>query len=377
MTIEKCKYFNDHQTACCLMIDDLVPVAVSKDGKIGPGNDWGYLKDGKDSQYNFLDEKLFSRYPEIRGTIFMPLAVHKHMEGNKDYQVTATDFDDDFIRFLNKISSRFEFAFHGIRHTWKDDKTGTTVFEFADPSNEDIVAAIAEVKEFEQKTGITFYGGKFPGYRYNRVAQNLLQELNAEWWALDADMINSSGTKNSILADAASGIVYIPTNVSGDIFIDNQEQSAIRIIAKRIIKNKYYQKPGEYLLYLYKNGYPITIQEHYQNQGTSAKRQKPNLYDDISSLDKIYRLLSSWDIWHSTCTEIAGYHDAYINCEIVKKNNEEFSVTYSGKSAIPGLTIRTDAENLLRKENQTIIKGNRKNSNWIFNNIRPGTYIRK
>ncbi len=377
MTIEKCKYYNDHQTACCLMIDDLVPVAVSKDGKIGPGNDWGYLKDSKDSQFNFLEEKLFSKYPEIRGTIFLPLAVHKHMKGNKDYQVFATDFDDDFIRFLNKISSRFEFAFHGIRHTWKDDKTGSTVFEFADPTNEDIAAAITEVKEFEQKTGITFHGGKFPGYRYNRVAQNLLMDLKAEWWALDADMINCPGAKNSILADATSGIKYIPTNVSGDIFMDNPSQSAIRKLAKRIIRNKYYQKPGEYLLYLYKNGYPIIIQEHYQNQGTSAKRQKPNLYDDILSLDKIYGLLSSLDIWHSNCTEIAGYHDSYINTEIKSNSDEEFSVTYSGESAIPGLTIRTDAENLLRKENQTIIKGNRKNSNWIFNNIRPGTYIRK
>jgi len=50
-------------------------------------------------------------------------------------------------------------------------------------------------------------------------------------------------------------------------------------------------KPEKYIQYLYKTGLPITIQEHYQNQGTDGKRQTPNLYDDIKYLDDLFGYL--------------------------------------------------------------------------------------
>ena len=51
-TVLKCKYYNDAQTTCSLMIDDVVPIAIGIDGKYGPHNDWGYLMDDEQSLYN-------------------------------------------------------------------------------------------------------------------------------------------------------------------------------------------------------------------------------------------------------------------------------------------------------------------------------------
>lgn len=377
MTIEKCRYHNDHQTACCLMIDDLVPVAVSQDGKIGPGNDWGYLKDGKDSQYQFLEDNLFSKYPQIKGTIFLPLASHKHMQGNNDYQVFKTEFDKDFIRFLNNASSRFEFAFHGIKHTWKDAETGKTVFEFADPSQEYIINTITEVLEFKQKTGIVFYGGKFPGYLYNELAKELIAGLGAEWWALSAGMIQTNTAANALYQNPENKITLIPTNICGDAFNAPQTQNPIKVFSKRLLKNKYYQRPEGFIQYLYENGYPITIQEHYQNLGTSGKRQKPNLFDDINSLDKLFALMDSLDIWYANCTEIARACDVFNNTKIVQTSTEGFDLVYQGKSTDPELSIKADVEQLHWQEKDVVLQGTPKNEKWIFNEIKPGTYFRK
>lgn len=377
MNVEKCRYHNDHQSACCLMIDDLVPVAVSRDGKIGPGNDWGYLKDGKDSQYQFLEENLFSKYPQIKGTIFLPLASHLHMQGNNEYQVLKTDFDNDFVRFLKNISSRFEFAFHGIKHTWKDEETGKTVFEFADPKQDDIKTAIKEVQEFKQKTGIVFYGGKFPGYFYNELAKDVIAGLGAKWWALSAGMIQINTAANALYQNPENKITLIPTNICGDAFNAPKAQNPFKVFAKRLFKNKYYQRPEEFLLYLYENGYPITIQEHYQNLGTSGKRQKPNIYDDINSLDKLFALLLSLDIWYANCTEIACAYDVFCNTKIIQSNAESFTLVYQGNATEPMHRIKADAKQLHWQEQDVVLQGAAKNGMWIYNEIKPGTYIRK
>lgn len=39
--MEKCLYYNDHQTAATLMIDDLSFVSITQNGKITPQTDWG------------------------------------------------------------------------------------------------------------------------------------------------------------------------------------------------------------------------------------------------------------------------------------------------------------------------------------------------
>ena len=77
--IEKCKYYSGSQSACSLMIDDMVPVAVSSNGVISAYNDWGYLMDNPNSLYTYFNEQILKKYPEIRGTIFMPLSSPKYI----------------------------------------------------------------------------------------------------------------------------------------------------------------------------------------------------------------------------------------------------------------------------------------------------------
>ena len=375
MTIEKCRYYNDHQTACCLMIDDLVPAAVSLDGKIGPYNDWGYLKDGKNSQYQYLEDSLFSKYPEIRGTIFLPIEAHNHIPRDSGYQVFTSDFDDDYIRFLQKIGQRFEFAFHGLKHTWKDSKTGATVFEYANSSREYNVTTMQKVKTFSEKTGIAFTGGKFPGYKYNAAAKDLLIALKTKWWALDSDMLQKRSTKNKIITDNNSKISYIPTNVSGDCFNQGKREDAIKEIVKKIFQNRFYKEPIRFLQYLYENGLPMTIQEHYHNQGTSGKRQKPNIYDDLDSLDKIFNFLRNLDVWHASCGQLAQYFDSYLNTNILKSGKNGFELIYGGIWENPGISVKTDVKMLYNIGQNKNISGVKRNGMWVYNDLIPGKYM--
>ena len=102
LIVEKCKYFNDAQTACSLMIDDLVPVAVGIDDDFGPQNDWGYLMDEENSLYNYFDKNLIKKYPEIRGSIFLPIDSHNHVSVTDGYIVKNRGFDKEFINFTEQ-----------------------------------------------------------------------------------------------------------------------------------------------------------------------------------------------------------------------------------------------------------------------------------
>ena len=47
------------------MIDDVAPVAISMNGNLSAFNDWGYLMDGPNSLYEYLDKWLFQNIPKF------------------------------------------------------------------------------------------------------------------------------------------------------------------------------------------------------------------------------------------------------------------------------------------------------------------------
>ena len=53
--MKKCKYFNNHQSACTLMIDDLVPDFFPlRDQKPLAKYDWGFYMDNENSLFNYF-----------------------------------------------------------------------------------------------------------------------------------------------------------------------------------------------------------------------------------------------------------------------------------------------------------------------------------
>ncbi len=367
--LEKCKWYNNQQTACSLMIDDLAPVAISMNGNLSAFNDWGYLMDAPNSLYEYLNKWLFQKYPEICGTIFLPIESHYYIPQNFGYKVFTRDLDDVFISFLKVLQDRFEFAFHGIKHTWFDDKNNI-IFEYENSDIYSLEENIKRIELFSKLSGIRFIGGKFPGYKYNKISLNLINSLESKWWALDANMINRRCKENIIENSNDQSYICIPTNVSGDLF-KKSPSSLIKKIKKRFINN-YYQKPEKYIQYLYDKRLPITIQEHYQKQGEDGKHQHLNLYDDVKYLDDLFGFLRSLDIWYANCSDIAHYFDSFNKTQITI-NDKKIIINYKGLWDNPFISLKTDYPFLIY-ENGQYLNGHKKGDYWIHNINKSGVY---
>lgn len=371
LSVEKCKYFRDAQTACSLMIDDLVPAAIGVGDEFGPYNDWGYFMDEEDSLYSYFRNNLINKYPEIRGTIFLPVDSHNYIPLSDGYTVKNRGYDDKFLDFLSRISDRFEFAFHGIKHSW-DDESGKNIHEFGSIDKDGIFNNVESLRHFLAKSKLCFTGGKFPGYRYNNHALDFIRDNGFTWWALDSNMLNTVSPKNSLIWEENLNLTSVPTNLSGDIFSNYSLRSSKRRVLSNLIKFNKILHPEDYIKYLYDSGLPITIQEHFQNQTTKGRRQSLNIYDDIWSLERIYGLIRGLDIWHTTCGEIADYFVTYKDTKIEMISEDSFSTTNNDKNF--GITLRTNCRSLIHLDSGDRVFGFRKNNYWIFDNIRPGRY---
>lgn len=372
MTLSKCRWFNDHQAPCCLMIDDLVPAAVSLDGKLGPHNDWGYLMDGPDSLFAYFKRYLLDPYPEIKGTIFMPLEAQYSIPEGNSYQVFKRDIDEGFVAFTKQLSERFELAFHGIRHTYLEE--GRWIYEFEGPEDNDLARCEEKLKTYAA-LGIGFSGGKFPGYKYNEKALAFARRSGFKWLALDAGMINRKGQGNEPSLVPGTEMVNIPTNVSGDAFREKTRGiSRFKHALKNMLHWRNRFNPEEHLEYLYLHGLPITIQEHFQNQRTDGRRQTPNIHDDIHSLDRMFFLLHPLDLWHASCSEIARYFDSYANTEVMKRGDNEFEVGCRLGWSGTRVTLSTGSPRLEEVHSGKQWPGTPKNGRYLFNDLSNGIY---
>jgi hypothetical protein len=370
INVEKCRYFNGHQTACCLMLDDLVPAAVSIDGTLGPHNDWGFLMDGEGSLFSYFKRFLLDKFPEIRGTFFLPLESHREIARDRGYQVFARPIDGDFVAFTRRFAPRFELGFHGIRHAFMEGEA--PCFEFAGLMPEQFAGMKAIIDDYAAM-GIRFSGGKFPGYRFNAAAIGFFSLMGYYWLASGCGMINRRSAANRLGIIVDTAIVDVPSNISGDAFNSRMNRGGpFRTLVRNISRPGAFFKPEEHLDYLYSRGLPITIQEHFQNQGSDGKRQKPNVYDDLPSLERIFGLLRPRDVWHATCSEIAAYYDSFLHTAVIARNGSGFELRYSGPRPSGSLSVAADVPVIIETATRKRISGLRKKDRFIFNNLAAG-----
>ena len=115
--------------------------------------------------------------------------------------------------------------------------------------------------------------------------------------------------------------------------------------------------------------------QHFQNQKTDGRRQTPNIYDDILSLDLIFGILRGLDLWHATCSQVAHYHDSYLHSTISEIDGDHFLIDYNGIWDNVFLSVKSDCNRLINVGTGMELQGVFKNSVWIFNNISIGNYI--
>jgi len=377
--MEKSRYFNHHKATVTLMLDDFSLTATTIHGEIQPCNDWGIGLDGQYSLYQYLTTNLLAKYPEIKGSIFYPLHQHGVQHQKAGYQVSFARNYSNLAAFIQRVSPQFEFAFHGLVHGRYINSENPVIKGNFQHEFEYLTLQAAEtikqdITDMEQVLGTRFFGGKYPGYIASKHAPQIIEALGFKWWMSSAIMMNHQHKGNCHgYFGSNNNIVDLPTNISGDCFNPNVDLGGATLL--RLLKNKLDTFNLErYIHFLYEQQFIISIQEHYMGLRTDGRRQRPNIYDDISSLDKFFGLLRGLDLWFATCTQIAHYVESYDNTEILQLGDGTYRITYQGTWETMFLTVCAPTKTLRNVSTGQLEKGIYRNGLWVFNNIPQGIY---
>mgnify|MGYP001962772205 CR=1 FL=1 len=379
--MKKCKYFNNHQTATSLMIDDLSPIYISYKNNDLPWCDWGYNRFKKNSLLSYFYDNFMNKFPEVRGTIFLPLTAEEGIPKvvNSAMNIKSNSFNVDDKDFFARLSESFDFAFHGLKHaSYKNnDCTDEYIYESSDLKLNHYKLIKDELAKFNKLSSNIMSGGKFTGYDYyNSDSFALIHKLGFKWWAFSLSN-NKKCDKNqhSYIHVGENKILDLPSNVNGNAFKHYLEkESGLRSYYYVLKKNYRKLKIEHYLDYLYSNQLVITIQEHFQNQALNGKIQTPNVFDDILSLEKIYSILRGSDIWHTTNSKLAHYLESFDSTTINIINNK-IKIEYNGVWDSMFLSFSSDKSSIIEEKSGLVIKGVYKNNLWIYNHLNEGLYI--
>ena len=373
-TFSVCKYHNNHQTAATLMIDDLAPVAITLDGKLSPNNDHGYGMKAKNSLYSYFEKHFLEEFPEARGTFFILINQHtNHTDGNGGHKILSSGFSDDYVGFIKSTNTHFDLAYHGTNHGKIENGRFHQEFSYLDKS--DISRLSKALETFKDQTGISFDGGKYPGYISNEHSKEIIEKLGMKWWAHSRSMKNKRTPENEFsYFGNEDHVLNFPTNFSGEVFktfLKPKEQSFASFRAAYLLFRKFNRE--RHLQYLYENGLVISIQEHFTTWRADGKYQRPNVFDDLMSLKQIYSTLRGADIWHAGCNEIARYIENRDYCK-VKQSGQQLSVSYNGRYPDFSISLKSKNRNSLKNEQGNIIHPVSKGGFWIYSNVKAGNY---
>jgi hypothetical protein len=254
-------------------------------------------------------------------------------------------------------------------------KVGKQKYEFQHLTPNDISRIREEINAFQLISGLKLTGGKFPGNKENEFSERIIEDLGFHWWTKRL-LFNVKNLKELEISRIGSkkNIICIPQTFIGDGFKyyppkENNYKNPIKHVrAKfRLLKNE------KHLLYLYENNIPITIQEHFQNATTRGRRQRPNIFDDIDSIENIYSLLRGSDVWYIGCNKFAQYSDCYFNTQVITEE-DLLTIKYKGSRDNYLLSFISDVSQFINNKTGQKIHGVYKNGKWIFNSLYPGEY---
>lgn len=369
-----CDYFNDHQTAASLMIDDLAPAAIAYEDELKPFYDHGYGMRKPEGLYHYFEENLLNPYPEIRGTFFILTDQHFNQKpGTKGYIIKNRGFSDEYVNFLHSLKPRFDFAFHGTTHG-KLSK-GQMLQEFTYLTPDDIPRYEKMLKDFQQATGLSFYGGKFPAYQKNQHSSAIIEKLNFKWWAFSNHMKNRRHRDTAFKYSGNNQrVLHMPTNFGGESFKAFLKVKKPRLTALRSWHKAYERiKLEGHLNWLYQNKRVITIQEHFTTLRSQGIFQRPNVFDDLESLKTIYATLRGADIWHASCNQVAKYRENKDHITL-ETNSKNLVLTYSGTYTDPAVSVKSKKVKSLKNSEGLITHGILRNGAYVFNHLKPGPY---
>jgi hypothetical protein len=363
--MKKCKWYNDSKAPVVLTIDDLSFGYLDIQGiGLHPSNDWGFGCRRKESIFSYFEKHLITKYPEVKYTIFLPFGKHSLALTNCGYKgYTGDIFENqefkDLINFV--LSTGNEIAWHGHNHGLKapTEDTNTWCKEYEQYTLDQYSSIIeTDLRNFYNYFGVKINGGRFPCYMYDENALSAINKQSFRWWSFDYnEKFYGHTIKNGILA--------FPTSFSGNMF---NKYPSIMYYPRKLFKELK-------LARVVQKSVIINITEHFLSTRPDGRRQTPNVFDDINSLDKLFSILRNYDIWYATCSQIANYIDSYENTTITENGPGTFRIDYNGKW-VDSLLLTLECTHSAIKKNGTneIIKGKYKNGKWLFNINTNGVY---
>lgn len=318
MEVSIARWFDNHQCASVLMIDDL------SDAYIGVypeswKNDWGNLCDQPGSAWRFLEEHLLAAFPEIRITFFVPYARHNVVNENAPFETRKYGVGEraEFSAFLRKLAALgHEIAHHGSNHGRYIDPANVSTYrnfvhewELFDDEEEGIEVTRRGIELFREHAGIDVVGGKYCGYRQRDNSAAIIDACGFEYWC--------SGV-NFLSGDAGVGyfgrhsVLDFPTNFPGNAFVRLSYRTGNLRKDRRKKLTRFLQpfyNIGQYraLDALCDAGEIISVQEHISPATSSGLTQSANIVSDMASLHRLYRHLRGRSVWHANCRDIARY----------------------------------------------------------------------
>ncbi len=328
--IKIAKWKNNAQSPVMFMVDDLANIWMKKGSHsdLKVGEDWGHFGTEKNSMWSFLNDNLYTLFPNIKTTFFLVVDKRSAMTINTRYTYAeAIDKDEKFIEFLNLLDSdeKVELAYHGTTH----GNAGNTTMSFRQEwdtydSIDQAIETIEYGKElFKKVLGHYPKGGKYCGYVKGEYGDLSINKTNFLWWCRDWD---AAIENHSLRSDLSYDLQYfgdtidIPSTVEGSFLSFKKPRiskkyltSLYKLLKKQSIEKSIYSR--------YKERQIISIQEHSSPYRTDGKIQYPNILTDIDNLQYIFDLLNKLDIWYATGTEIAEYFQVYVNTVLHQKTN--------------------------------------------------------
>lgn len=338
MSVRAAKWKNDSDSPVMLMIDDFTNAWVDNNGAsiVSAKYDWGGLHMAENSIFSFLENNLYSDYPEVKTTLFTVIGPISQYTRHQPFGFAESiNFDQKSRDFFQTVYNdpRFEIAYHGWNHGIPGKISEQFTQEFQ--SFNSVENAAKQIKKglqvYLDVFGTPCLGGKYGGWSYNQYADSSIDQSGFRWWCRDWMAKNTSGHVLDTYYEpqffGKNDVIALPSTVHG---------------------NKWSYKQVDALI---KDKQIISIEEHMGAMRPDCQIQTPNVFDDIKRLRKLYSYLRKKKVWHATASQIANYFEAYMSCRITDVGTNTFKLTYSGKIEKNTITLIVQPPNSELKNN--------------------------
>ena len=313
---------DEARVAACLMVDDLTDGWIDRDGSGEPvgANDWGAGLDKPGSSFRHLLEGLLQDFPEVRTTLFVPVAREPDIAPARyPCHFRPIDQRPEFVRFLREVDAdpRFELVYHGRTHGMPGPTVADYVPEFS--LHASVAEALTDIEAgkriWRNVLGTDPVGGKFPAYDSGAVGEQAVDESGFGWWCRRWDRDLSAADDPLALSPRLFGntpVVDVPSTVHGGWLT----QPSLRRLPLRTIPGALrYRRILRRSLERQLDGLlacrgVVSVQQHITSSRPDGDPQTPNLRDDAPTLRRIFDRLRAERVWHAPCGEIARYWEA-------------------------------------------------------------------